>query len=194
MLRSTEQLVDEHKTIKLVLKILQRICDKLESGDEVDPQHLEEIVEFIRIFADRCHHGKEEDLLFKAMEETSIPNKGRPDEENLFYALLLEHYIGRDYVKDLGDAILKYKAGDRSSIYKIIENARDYAELLTQHIEKEDDIAYLIADENLSEEKKKELLDGFERVETERIGIGRHDEFHKLVDRLEKTYLGPSAR
>lgn len=194
MIRSTEQLVNEHKTIKVVLKIMKRVCDKLESGDNVDPEHLERIVEFIRIFADRCHHGKEEDLLFQAMEETGIPNKGRPDEENVFYALLLEHYIGRDYVKDLGDAIAKYKAGDRSSTYKIIENARDYVELLTQHIEKEDDIAYLIADKTLPEEKKKELLEGFERVEIERIGVGRHEEFHKLVDRLEKTYLEPSAQ
>jgi len=189
MIRSTEQLVGEHVTIKLVLKIMDKICERLESGEDIDPKHLEQIVEFVRLFADRVHHGKEEDLLFQAMEEASIPNKGRPDEENVFYGLLLEHYVGRDYVKEMSDAISKYESGDRGSLHKFIDNARDYAELLTQHIEKEDDIVYLIADTNLSEAKKRELLEGFKRVENERLGTGRYEEFQKLAEHLKRVYL-----
>jgi len=189
MIRSTEQLVDEHRTIKPVLKIIDKICERLESGEDVDPRHLEQIVEFIRIFADKTHHGKEEDLLFQAMEEASIPNKGKSDEENVFYALLLEHYVGRDYVKEMSDAIAKYGSGDRGALHRFIDNARDYAELLTQHIEKEDDIVYLIADTELSEEKKRGLLEEFKRVENERLGIRRYEEFQKLAEHLEQVYL-----
>ena len=189
MISSTEQLVDEHKVIKDALKILEKICDKLESGETVDIEHAEQLIDFIRIFADKCHHGKEEDLLFQAVEEASIPTKGTPDEENIFYALWLEHFLGRDYVKGMADGIAKYKAGDKAASYKIVENGRDYVELLRQHIEKEDDKAYLIADSNLSEDKKKELLIKFDEVEKEKIGIGVHEKYHELIENYKKIYL-----
>jgi hemerythrin-like domain-containing protein len=189
MIVSTEQLVEEHKVIKDALRILEKICDKLESREKVDPEHIEQLIDFIRTFADKCHHGKEEDLLFQAMEDARIPSKGRPDEENVFYALLVEHFLGRDYVKGMADGITKYKAGDKRASYRIIENARDYVELLRQHIEKEDDIVYLIADSNLSEEKKKELLKKFDEVEKEKIGIGVHEKYHALIENYKQIYL-----
>jgi len=63
----TEQLKEEHEAIKLMLRILDKVCDKLESGEEVNPEHLDQILEFIKVFADKCHHGKEEDLLFQQL-------------------------------------------------------------------------------------------------------------------------------
>ena len=189
MIACTKQLVDEHNIIKVALSISEIICYKVESKEDVNSEHLEQLVDFIRTFADRCHHGKEEDLLFQAMEEANIPSQGRPDEENVFYALLLEHSLGRDYVRSLADGIAKYKSGDRGASHEIIDNARDYVELLRQHIEKEDDIAYVIADTYLSEEKKKELLIEFDRFENEKIGIGVHEKYHKLIDKLRRYYV-----
>ena len=183
-MKPTEQLKEEHKAIKLMLQILEKVCEKLESGEKLNPEHLEKIVEFIRVFADRCHHGKEEDLLFPAMEEAGIPREGGP-----IGVMLLEHNLGRDYVKGLSDAITKYKAGDRTVSSKIVENARNYIGLLTPHINKEDNILYMMADMHVSKEKQEELMEEFEKVERERIGVGKHEEFHQLLHNLQEVYL-----
>jgi len=186
-MKPTEQLKEEHKAIKLMLEILNKVCERLESGKAVNPEHLEKIVEFIRVFADRCHHGKEEDLLFPAMEEAGIPRQGGP-----IGVMLLEHNMGRDYVKRLSDAVNKYKTGDRTISDKIVENARNYIALLTPHINKEDNILYLMADMRVPKEKQDELLAEFEKVETERMGPGKHEEFHRLLHNLKEIYLGNS--
>ena len=88
----TEQLKEEHKAIKLALEILEKICQKIEAKDEVKQSDIEAMLEFIRTFADKCHHGKEEDLLFPALEETGLPREGGPTG-----MMLLEHDQGRNY-------------------------------------------------------------------------------------------------
>jgi len=183
-MKPTEQLKEEHKAIKLMLRIAEKVNEKLEAGEEVNPEHLEQIVEFIRVFADKCHHGKEEDLLFVAMEEAGIPKEGGP-----IGVMLAEHDMGRGYVRGLSQAVARYKAGDRGVSPAIIENARNYVALLSQHIDKEDNILYPMADMHLSEDQQEELLEGFEKVEREKIGPGRHEEFHKLLDHLQEVYL-----
>jgi hemerythrin-like domain-containing protein len=150
----------------------------------VEPVDLERMVEFIRGFADRCHHGKEEDLLFCAMEEAGIPRQGGP-----IGVMLHEHTVGRNYVQGMAEGIAAYKAGDSQAAARIAESARGYVALLTQHIHKEDNILYPMADRVLSSAKQAELLQGFARVESERVGPGKHEEYHGLLDRLEEAYV-----
>ncbi len=183
-MKPTAQLQEEHQAIKRMLRIAGKVSEKLESGEEINPEHLEQIVEFIRVFADRCHHGKEEDLLFVAMEEAGIPKEGGP-----IGVMLAEHDMGRGYVRGLSEAVTRYKAGERGVSPAIVENARNYIALLSQHIDKEDNILYPMADMHLTEDQQKALLEGFERVERERIGPGRHEAFHQLLDRLQELYL-----
>jgi hemerythrin-like domain-containing protein len=180
----TEQLKEEHKAILLMLEILESVCQRLESEKKVNPEHLEKIIEFIRVFADKCHHGKEEDLLFSAMEEVGVPKEGGP-----IGVMLMEHNMGRDYVKGMSQGTTKYKSGDMKASSEIVENARNYIALLSQHIRKEDYVLYPMADMRLSQEKQEELLEKFEKVELERIGKGKHEEFHKLLKELKETYL-----
>jgi hemerythrin-like domain-containing protein len=106
-MRPTEQLKQEHQAIKLMLKILEEVCRRLESGTDANPEHLEKMVDFIRVFADRCHHGKEEVLLFPAMEQAGVPKEGGP-----IGVMLREHQMGRDYVQGMSDAADGYKRGD----------------------------------------------------------------------------------
>jgi hemerythrin-like domain-containing protein len=183
-MKATGQLKTEHEAIKLMLNILEKVCEKLEAGEEVKAEHLDKIVEFIKVFADKCHHGKEEDLLFTAMAEAGIPKKGGP-----IGVMLIEHNMGRDYVKGMNEAVTKYKAGNRRASAEFVENARNYISLLSQHIEKEDNILYAIADAHLSKKKQAELLEEFEKVEHEKIGVGKHEEFHKLLEHLKMVYL-----
>ena len=183
-MKPTEQLKIEHSAIKMALKFLVVIAKKLEAGENVNARHLEQMVEFIKVFSDQCHHGKEEDLLFPVMESAGIPNEGGP-----IGMMLIEHNEGRGYVKALSAAVSRYKAGDKNAAAEIAENARRYAALLDQHIDKEDNILYLMADDCLTQEKQNELLAQFAKVETEKIGQGKHEEFHKLLESLEKIYL-----
>ena len=183
-MRPTEQLKQEHVAIKTMLQVLDRVSGKLDSGEPVSPEHLEQIAEFIKVFADRCHHGKEEGLLFPAMAEAGIPTEGGP-----IGVMLQEHDIGRGYVKGMAEAISEYKAGDRNAASRIVENARGYIALLEQHIDKEDNILYPMADMHLAEPTERRLLEEFDRMEREEIGQGRHEEFHELLGRLSRTYL-----
>jgi hemerythrin-like domain-containing protein len=183
-MKPTDVLKDEHQAILLTLRILDKISADLAAGRPVPTDHLDQIVDFIRTFADRCHHGKEEDLLFTAMEEAGVPRQGGP-----IGVMLHEHEIGRNYVRGLAAALTAYRAGEPGAVSKIIENARGYSSLLAQHIAKEDNILYPIADAHLSPEKQAELLELFERVEQERIGPGRHEAYHAMLHDLQQTYL-----
>lgn len=186
----TEELKKEHEAIRTMLGILERVCTKLESGAQanlhevVDPVHLEQIVEFIRVFADKCHHGKEEDLLFPAMEAAGFPRHGGPTG-----VMLKEHDEGRGYVRALSEAVSQFKAGDLAASVRIIQSARNYIALLDQHIEKENNVLFPMADMHLSEEKQRELSAGFERIETERVGAVKHEEFHQLLHNLKGIYF-----
>ena len=183
-MRPTEELTHEHQAILRMIAILRNVSARLENeSSAVDPADLVEIVDFIRVFADQCHHGKEEDLLFPAMEEAGIPREGGP-----IGVMLAEHTLGREYVKGMAEAVAGFQQGDQQAARNFAEKATNYGNLLSQHIHKEDSILYMIADAHLGAEQDRELLEAFERVEREVIGAGRHEAFHDLLDRLERTY------
>jgi len=177
----TDILKEEHRVIKRMLTVLNVACEKLEKGEEVSPEVFKKAIDFIRVFADRCHHGKEEETLFPFVEQRGLPREGGPTG-----VMRMEHERGRNFVKALEEAVEKYKQGDENAKAAIIENARGYTQLLAQHIPKEDDILYPLADKVLSHEDQKKLLTKFEEIEKERIGEGKHIEYIHLVETLEK--------
>lgn len=185
-MKPTDDLKDEHKAIKRLLKVLDSVSKKLKSGENVDAAHLPAIVDFIRAFADKCHHGKEEGLLFPAMIGAGIPGA-----KEKIGAMLKQHTIGRGYVKAMGEAASGYKnsTGDKKLSSKFAENASNYVILLGSHIEYEDTVLFPLADKSLAKEKQKELMEGFEEIEEMVIGRGRHDELHMLLENLESAYL-----
>ena len=183
-MKATEQLKQEHESVKAVVKIMEAVSTKLESGQQVKPEHLEMLVDFIKVFTDKCHHGKEEGLLFPAMVEAGIPRDGGP-----IGVMLSEHDVGRAYVKGMSEGIAEYKKSGAKAVPKLIKNARGYADLLTQHIYKEDNILYPMADRHLSEAMQEELLEQFEKLEEEVIGAGRHEQLNDNLNILKKSYL-----
>lgn len=184
-MKPTEQLKEEHKAIKLMLKVLEKVCEMLQKNERVKPDDIDKIIDFIRTFADRCHHGKEEDLLFPAFEELGIPKEGGP-----IGVMLSEHEMGRSYLRGMNDAFSRYRTGDEKASVDFVKNARGYISLLTDHIYKEDNILYPMGEMRLSMEKEKELLENFEKIERERIGPGKHEEYHRLLHHLSEVYLG----
>jgi len=182
-MKATQQLRDEHEGVKVMLNILGQVCKQLETEGRLNKEHLEGILEFLKGFVDKCHHGKEEDLLFPALIAVGVPKDGP------IAVMLHEHEMGRNYIKAMGTAFARYMTGGISSAKDIIQNARDYVSLLKDHIEKENNVLFAMADNLLSEERQDELFEGFERIEEERIGIGKHEEFHVLLHQLSGIYL-----
>lgn len=182
-MRPTEILKEEHKEIRRMLKILGKVSEKLKSGERVERDILEKVLEFIKVFADRCHHGKEENLLFPAMEEAGIPREGGP-----IGVMLYEHEVGRNAVKGMKEGIEEFYKGNENARKKISENAETYIELLDSHIYKEDNILYPMADMHLSEEQQDELFEKFEEVEKNTIGEGKHQAFLELIENLENYF------
>jgi hemerythrin-like domain-containing protein len=182
-MKATQQLKNEHEGVKIMLSIMGKVCQQLETTGNLGKDHFEGILEFLKVFVDKCHHGKEEDLLFPALEAAGMPKDGP------ITVMLQEHAMGRTYVKTISEAFASYSKGDKSPSENIVQNARAYISLLTAHIEKENNVLFVMADNLLSEEEQDRLLEGFERIEEERIGIGKHEEFHGLIDRLSAIYL-----
>ena len=180
----TEELKQEHQGILLMLRVLDRVAAKIESGAKTEIDHLERMVEFLRVFADRCHHGKEEDLLFPAMEKAGIPRERGP-----IGVMLLEHEEGRGYIRAMVDALARNKKGESVALQDFAKGARNYINLLTQHIQKEDQVLFPMGERVLPKEIQAKLAEGFEKIEMERIGAGTHEKFHKLLEELEKKYL-----
>ncbi len=183
-MRPTDDLREEHKAVKLMLRILDGMCTNIEAGRSVKQEHLEELVEFMRIFVDRCHHTKEETYLFPEMEKAGISGAWE-----LINSLKEEHEQGRQYVTRIEDSVSE-KDVDKG-LPTILENSKAYIQLLTLHIEKEDNKLFPMADTYLSQASQKNLLESFEAVETEIIGSGKHEKFHRWLHSMGEIYIKP---
>ncbi len=183
-MKATDELRKEHEGIELMLRILQTVAGKVQNGENVNPEHLYGIMEFLTIFVDKCHHGKEEEFLFPALEAAGVPREGGP-----IGVMLKEHEQGRKLVAIFKAAVVYYKSEKNMNAISLQRIIKDYVALLTQHISKENTVLFPMADAKLDSKKDIELFEAFEQLERERIGVGKHDEFHILLDQLQKTYL-----
>jgi len=184
-MRAIDELMGEHRAIERMLSVLGSIATRLERNEAVSAEDLQEILEFLQVFADGCHHAKEEDLLFPAMEQAGMPRNQGP-----IGVMLDEHVVGRGYVRAMARAVEAYAQGEAAAGREIARNANGYVALLSGHIQKEDQILYPLARRMLSEQEDRRLLNDFRLVENGRVGPGRHEAFHELLDRLSASYLG----
>lgn len=152
--KATEMLSYEHKNILKVIDAMEAECLRLEKGGKLDSVFFEKAVYFIRNYADRFHHAKEEDILFREMRKNETSMHCNPIDQMLY-----EHELGRGFVKGIE---LGLKNSDKSGVMK---NARGYTELLRQHIFKEDNILYPMADSVIAGKAQKAMLDEFAEVE-----------------------------
>ncbi len=149
----------EHENILKIAEALEDECREIESGKEIDGNFFKKAIDFIRNYADKLHHAKEEDILFR--EFTKAAEEGcshcNPVEQMLY-----EHDLGRNFVKEVEEGIKK------DNKERVIEGARGYSHLIREHIFKEDNILYPMADDVFSEKTKKEILNKFKSIENKR--------------------------
>ena len=147
-------LSEEHKNILKVIDTLLKECDSLQSTNKINKDFFKKTINFIREYADKFHHAKEEDILFVELCKEEVKMHCNPTKQMLY-----EHDLGRDFVKRLEEGI------EENNKDKIMENARGYAHLLQEHISKEDNILYPMANEFLSQEVKDKMLEKFKQIE-----------------------------
>ena len=178
-MKPTDDLMNEHRVIERMLVVMSKAADRIEKNEKVDPSVFVGAADFLKNFADKCHHGKEENLLFKKMVERGLPSESGP-----IAVMLHEHEDGRAHVRTIAE--LSKKRSDGYVAKELVEHVRGYVELLGQHIQKEDTILYPIADQVLTHADQKELEAGFEEVEEKVMGPGVHERYHKMIEDFEK--------
>ncbi|MGC9472191.1 MAG: hemerythrin domain-containing protein [Bacteroidales bacterium] len=183
-MKATKQLKDEHEGIKIMLSVMGKIAGNLEQGGELNRDHFTGILGFLKGFTDQCHHGKEEGYLFPAMVKRGIPEHGGP-----VGVMLHEHRLGREYVAAMSRAFEDWKDGDSSAAERIISAVREYVDLLRNHIEKENNILFNMADQVLDEREQQQMANDFEKLEQEETGPGKHEEYHRFLKEMKETYL-----
>jgi hemerythrin-like domain-containing protein len=176
---ATEILRHEHEAILKMISATEEVARRLERGEPVRPEILENLLEFFRLFADRCHHGKEEDLLFPLLESKGLPRQGGP-----IGVMLHEHDEGRGFIKQMAEAAEAYKSAPESGGRRWAEPARHYCALLRAHIDKENNILFRMAEQILSPAEQARLAEDFEKAEVEKMGAGTHQRLHAMMDQL----------
>jgi len=157
----TQTLVDEHRLILRMIALLERNAPRTAAGEYANWQFFLDGVDFIRNYADRFHHAKEEDVLFAALVKNGMPRENSP-----VAAMLMEHDQGRAYVQGMETAVRETLAGLTGREQTVAENALAYADLLREHISKEDDILYPLAERVIPEAMRGEIIAGYHRAET----------------------------
>lgn len=162
-MKSIDILVEEHKYIKMVLKEIRRQCTEIVRGEAIDFQLFYNVIDFVRNFADKYHHKKEEDRLFNIMAE----QLGLGAESGPIAGMLVEHDIGRSHIMDLEKALKECEKGNMDARVDIIANAIGYEQMLLKHIDKEDNAIYRHAERRLSRETLEKLDREFEAIESD---------------------------
>jgi len=176
----TDILSTEHKAVLTALAVLEKAGQALASGRPGAGGDLAQLLEFFRGFVDRCHHGKEEQVLFPELVRRGVPKEGGP-----IGVMLAEHELGREHVRRL-QALLD--DGGPEAAARMPAQAAAYRALLEAHIQKEDSVLFPMAARLLDDGRAQELVRDFDRIEQEHVGQGRHEAFHRMLDNLKERY------
>jgi hemerythrin-like domain-containing protein len=179
MTTPTQALRNEHRVIEQVLDSLAAFAQTVSSEDRALRSHLGRYVEFFRVFADACHHGKEEAVLFKELSARGMPVDGGP-----IGVMLAEHDQGRVLVRRLAAIAAGEGDLDPAEMAGLRETVFGFHTLLHGHIQKEDEILFAMADRMLPPEAVDSILDRYERFEREEMGEGTHERLHALAETL----------
>lgn len=181
-MKPTEELSREHRVIEKVIGALEGMAGRAEMNGKLDAADAESIIDFIRSFADKCHHGKEEERLFPALEENGFSPEAGPTA-----MMRHEHEIGRARVRAMAGAVKGAASGKERDLHVFVEAALGYGSLLRSHIHKEDNVLFPLADEALSPARMKQLEAEFGEVERGNAP-DTHEKYHALAEKLADKY------
>jgi hemerythrin-like domain-containing protein len=174
-------LMIEHRLIERMIEVIGRRVDQMEKENKVDPQFIDLTVDFIRTYADRCHHGKEEDILFRDLLLKPLSR----EHNKILEELIEEHRWGRETVSTLVSAKANYLRGEQGALTTIADCLKSLVNFYPKHIEKEDRQFFMPCMQYFSAEEKAAMLE--EEWEFDRNLI--HEKYRGIVARAEETAL-----
>jgi hemerythrin-like domain-containing protein len=176
---ASSDLHNEHVAVSKMIKILEGMRAHLREANDPPAGDWADVLEFLRVFVDRCHHGKEEQWLFPALREVAdVETRG------LVERLLSDHKVGRTHVAALAEAVER-----RVDCPRAVEAIEGYVAMLRPHIIAEETALFPEADRILAKEIQQALERGYERIERDVIGPGRHEAFHAMLHGLTERYV-----
>lgn len=179
MSQAIHDLRREHDAILLALEILAEINQRLAADQLVELSDLQDFVAFLKEFADKLHHGKEEGLLFPALVEAGVAMEGGPVGE-----LLWEHVHGRHSI-----AAMEAALQPDFDATAFAAAAQGYADLLSAHIEKENGVLFPLAERVLPKDRRQALFAAFEAYDDKVIGAARLKQLYALLGTWKARYL-----
>jgi hemerythrin-like domain-containing protein len=187
-MEATDILTEEHRIIERALSALESQTRRLEEGSAVRPGFFQDATAFFRNFTDGCHHRKEEEAFLMAMMEAGLSNQTGP-----LAIMLAEHERGRVYNRAIEKDARALERGESAARDDLIRNALDYAALARQHIRRENEFLFPMADRMIPPPARKALTAEFQRLEHEETGAGVHQKYRRLADAMEKEASNPGA-
>lgn len=170
-------LMIEHRLIERMVALLQKEHERVRQGGGPDTFLIEQAADFFKEYADRCHHGKEEDILFKQLAQKALA----PQDNQLMEELISEHVIARRTVGRLVTAKDAYEAGQKEALSEIEAALAGLVGLYPKHIEKEDKRFFLPSMGYFSDAEKDAMLKAFGEFDRRLI----HEKYEKAVEALE---------
>lgn len=180
-MKSVECLKSEHELIERGLTLLAKAVARIDAGQPLPEGFSQWAPRFFQQFADKCHHAKEEDVFFPVLKQRGIPEQGGP-----IGVMLHEHVLGRDCVGRMRTA----SEAQPFDSCKFAEAANQYIPLLRQHIYKENNVLFLMAERMMSPADDADVTGRFSQVEQERGLTGLHVGFGNDVARWEQVLGG----
>lgn len=178
MSKAIEELQNEHNAILSGLQILEAIISRIDRGLDVEKRDTRDLLAFLKDFVDKCHHGKEESLLFPAMLKAGAL-EGNPVE-----VMLAEHKKGRELAKQMEEAFAGVPAYPHFASV-----AKEYAHLLRSHMQTENGAFFPLAESILGEQQLDHIYQSYEQYEQQVMGAGRHEELHAKLKALKQKYF-----
>jgi hemerythrin-like domain-containing protein len=169
----------EHRLIERMISLIKDVLEHIESSQTIDPLFVDTAVDFIRMYADRTHHGKEEDILFRDLSKRPLSAEDR----QIMDELIQEHVFGRRTTEKLVEANARYRSGDGSALADIAGNLRTLVEFYPKHIEKEDKVFFPASRVYFTDEEDQAMLAEFWEFDRKMI----HEKYKSVVEELETS-------
>lgn len=172
----------EHRLIERLVKSMEAELRRVTETRSPDPHFMELAVDFFRTYADRTHHGKEEDILFRDLAKKQL----LPEHKKTMDELVAEHVQARQMVRSLAVSRDSYLAGNNKSVPEIISLMQKLVELYPRHIEKEDKHFFYPCLEYFSREEQDRMLQEFWEFDRKMV----HEKYEKVVEELNQKVAG----